>query len=387
VLNYKTALDILSLILSLLMPFILGLCFAFILSVPLDIIEKKVFTRLENRAEEGSRGRRILAKGKRVFSLLVTLIVLFGVVTFIIVSIVPEIKHTVQMLISQVPAQTSELREWLTVISDKLGINVNFIDYAVENKNAIGKKIMHFLSTGDSDIASAALNVTMRVFSGVAYAIIGFVFAIYILIMKEQLGGQARALTVAFVSKKTATRLFRISKLGTHVFSGFVKGQFLEGLIITTFVTIGTLFISPSYAVMLGILLGVCALVPVVGSILGTVIGAIILLGDDPWHAFAFVIFIIVMQQIESNLIYPKVVGSNISLPGIWVLLAVVAGGALSGLVGVIIFVPLVAFVYAIVGDSVRTRLHEKEVTAASIDEMVAESQEALKKYYPDTDK
>ncbi|MDR0854521.1 MAG: AI-2E family transporter [Clostridiales Family XIII bacterium] len=380
VLNYKVALSGLSLIISLVMPFILGLCFAFILSVPMGIVEKNIFTRLELRSKEGGRGRRILSKGKRVFSLLLTYIVLAAIMAVIIVSIVPEIKHTIEMLISQVPTQTNDLRVWLTSVSKYIGFDVNFIDFAMQNKQELGKKLLYIISVGDSGIAGAAVSITMRVFSGVAYAAIGFVFSIYILIMKEQLAGQVRALTVAFFSGKTAKKLFRISKLATHVFTGFVKGQFLEGLIITTFVTIGTLFISPSYAVMLGILLGVCALVPVVGSILGTIIGAIILLGDDPWHALAFIIFIIVMQQIESNLIYPKVVGSNISLPGIWVLLAVVAGGALAGLTGVILFVPLAAFVYAVVGDSVRTRLHEKEVTAASIDEMVADSEESINK-------
>ncbi|MDR3305342.1 MAG: AI-2E family transporter, partial [Clostridiales Family XIII bacterium] len=235
------------------------------------------------------------------------------------------------------------------------------------------------LAGGETDFAAAALGVTKQVFSGLANAVIGLVFAIYILLLKDRLSGQTRAFIAAHFKEKTSLKIFRVTHLASRTFAGFVRGQFFEGVIVAVLVFIGMLIINASYAVMFAVLLGICAFIPVIGSIIGTIAAAVVLLAVNPWEALAFVIFIIVMQQIESNVIYPRVVGSIISLPGIWVLLAVVAGAAFSGIVGVVVCVPLIALIYSLVRDNVRDRLEEKGVSAEKIDELVAQSHEQIK--------
>ena len=381
VLNYKAAFNVIAIVIGLIMPFIVGLCFAFILNVFLGIVETKVFTNIEHRLKEESLARRLIAKCKRIASIIISLAVVFGLISFFIFKIVPELKVTVEKILAQIPSHASDLKQLSENISESFGLSFDIYDLIIQNKNVIGQRILDFLANGAEDITTAALDATMSIFSGVATVVIGFVFAIYLLLSKEKLLGQVRALTVAYCSEKVTTKIFRTVRLATQVFTGFVKGQFLESVIIAFLVFVGTLIIAPSYAVMFAVLLGVCGFIPVVGAILATAFAAVILLADDPWKALIFVIYIIAMQQVESNVIYPRVVGHTMSLPGIWVLLAVIAGGAFAGVVGVVVGVPLCAFIYSLLKDSVRTRLIEKQMNAAKIDKMVKES---FEKIHPD---
>jgi predicted PurR-regulated permease PerM len=205
-------------------------------------------------------------------------------------------------------------------------------------------------------VAKNVAGVVAGVFSGMTNAILGLIFAIYILLTKERLGGQIKRLISVYLPRKHGDRILDVASLSQGVFERFVAGQCVEAVIIGTLAGIGSIAINSSFALMLGVLIGFTALIPVVGAIGGVLIGALLLLMESPWQALAFIIFILILQQLDNNIIYPRVVGKSIGLPGIWVLLAVLIGGSIDGIMGIIIGVPLTSVLYSLLRRDVRAR-------------------------------
>jgi predicted PurR-regulated permease PerM len=222
--------------------------------------------------------------------------------------------------------------------------------------------VLAFLSGSDSIAATSIFSAAAHVFSSIANAFFGFIFALYILVSKERLRRQGGKLLRAWLPERAATITSRILKRASKIFSKFVSGQCIEAVIIGTLTGLGALAINPHYAVMLGVLIGFLALIPIIGAFIGVVVGALILFMESPWQALAFVIFILVLQQIEGNLIYPRVVGKSIGLPGMWVLFAVLVGGGVGGIFGIVIGVPLSALIYSLLREATEMRLQRKRL-------------------------
>ena len=179
---------------------------------------------------------------------------------------------------------------------------------------------------------------------------------------KEKLILQSKKLLYAYVQKDKADKVMRVARTANTTFTNFISGQFIEALILGFLCMLGMLILDIPHAVTIGVMIAFTALIPIVGAIIGTVIGAILILPVSPIKAVVFVIFLLILQQIEGNIIYPKVVGSSVGLPGIWVLVAISIGGSLWGLVGILLSVPLFSVIYAVLGENVNHKLKEKNL-------------------------
>ena len=340
-------------LLGILSPFVLGGGIAFVLNVPMRAIERHLFPN-----------RRRLTRLRRPLALVLTLVALTGVLTLAFCVIGPGIKDAVVSIAAQVPDAFDRLyqrllglEQYLPQIKDLVG------DLAIDWKSLSQKALSLAQSWGGSLISSGG-GLMVGVVSGVSTFVIGLIFSFYILLQKEKLARQGRQVLYGLLPLKQADRALEVLRLAERTFSNFLSGQCVEACILgTLFVIAMTIFRMP-YALLVGVLIALTALIPIVGAFIGCAVGALLIAITDPWKALAFIILFLVLQQIEGNLIYPHVVGSSVGLPSIWVLAAVTLGGKLMGVGGMLFFIPLCSVLYALFRDFVKGRLAEKKVPA-----------------------
>ena len=340
-------------LLGILSPFVLGGAIAFVLNVPMRAIERHLFPN-----------RRRLTRLRRPLALVLTLVALTGVLTLAFCVIGPGIKDAVMSIAAQVPDAFDRLyqrllglEQYLPQIKDLVG------DLAIDWKSLSQKALSLAQSWGGSLISSGG-GLMVGVVSGVSTFVIGLIFSFYILLQKEKLARQGRKVLYGLLPLKQADRALEVLRLAERTFSNFLSGQCVEACILgTLFVIAMTIFRMP-YALLVGVLIALTALIPIVGAFIGCAVGALLIAITDPWKALAFIILFLVLQQIEGNLIYPHVVGSSVGLPSIWVLAAVTLGGKLMGVGGMLFFIPLCSVLYALFRDFVKGRLAEKKVPA-----------------------
>ena len=340
-------------LLGILSPFVLGGGIAFVLNVPMRAIERHLFPN-----------QRRLTKLRRPLALVLTLVALTGVLTLAFCVIGPGIKDAVMSIAAQVPDAFDRLyqrllglEQYLPQIKDLVG------DLAIDWKSLSQKALSLVQSWGGSLISSGG-GLMVGVVSGVSTFVIGLIFSFYILLQKEKLARQGRQVLYGLLPLKQADRALEVLRLAERTFSNFLSGQCVEACILgTLFVIAMTIFRMP-YALLVGVLIALTALIPIVGAFIGCAVGALLIAITDPWKALVFIILFLVLQQIEGNLIYPHVVGSSVGLPSIWVLAAVTLGGKLMGVGGMLFFIPLCSVLYALFRDFVKGRLAEKKVPA-----------------------
>ena len=340
-------------LLGILSPFVLGGGIAFVLNVPMRAIERHLFPN-----------QRRLTKLRRPLALVLTLVALTGVLTLAFCVIGPGIKDAVVSIAAQVPDAFDRLyqrllglEQYLPQIKDLVG------DLAIDWKSLSQKALSLAQSWGGSLISSGG-GLMVGVVSGVSTFVIGLIFSFYILLQKEKLARQGRQVLYGLLPLKQADRALEVLRLAERTFSNFLSGQCVEACILgTLFVIAMTIFRMP-YALLVGVLIALTALIPIVGAFIGCAVGALLIAITDPWKALAFIILFLVLQQIEGNLIYPHVVGSSVGLPSIWVLAAVTLGGKLMGVGGMLFFIPLCSVLYALFRDFVKGRLADKKVPA-----------------------
>ena len=340
-------------LLGILSPFVLGGAIAFVLNVPMRAIERHLFPN-----------RRRLTRLRRPLALVLTLVALTGVLTLAFCVIGPGIKDAVVSIAAQVPDAFDRLyqrllglEQYLPQIKDLVG------DLAIDWKSLSQKALSLAQSWGGSLISSGG-GLMVGVVSGVSTFVIGLIFSFYILLQKEKLARQGRQVLYGLLPLKQADRALEVLRLAERTFSNFLSGQCVEACILgTLFVIAMTIFRMP-YALLVGVLIALTALIPIVGAFIGCAVGELLIAITDPWKALAFIILFLMLQQIEGNLIYPHVVGSSVGLPSIWVLAAVTLGGKLMGVGGMLFFIPLCSVLYALFRDFVKGRLAEKKVPA-----------------------
>ena len=339
---------------GILAPFLLGAAIAFVLNVPMRAIERHLFPN----AKRGGGVRRPLA-------LVLTLVAVIGVLVLASCVIGPGIRDAVKSIASQAPAAFDRLYNWLLGLEQYLPQIETWVqDLSIDWKSLSQKAIQLAQSWGGS-LLSTGGGLIGGVVSGVSTFVIGLIFSFYILLQKEKLSRQGRQVLYGLLPVKRADRLLEVLRLANRTFSSFLSGQCTEAVILgTLFVVAMTVFRLP-YAVLVGVLIALTALIPIVGAFIGCGVGALLIAVTDPWKAVVFVILFLVLQQIEGNLIYPHVVGSSVGLPSIWVLAAVTLGGKLMGVAGMLFFIPLCSVLYALFRDFVKRRLVEKHVPAA----------------------
>lgn len=336
-------------------PVLIGICAAFILNVPLRLIEEKLFAPLNRK------NNALWNKLRRPVCLLLTLLLIGGLLFVVLFLLVPELKRTIDVLIDNFPQYLATLQGWLENLLSGLNLSPDLLGGFQIDWSAAGQMISDFLRNGSGgDILNTTMDITTSIVSGLFNFAMGLVFAIYMLLQKEKLCKQVRRTVYAFLPEKNADRLTEIGVLSNRIFSGFVSGQFTEAVIIGVLCYIGMKLFRMPYASMISVLVGFTALIPIFGAFIGTAVGAFLIVMVSPIQAVWFVIFIIVLQQLEGNLIYPHVVGTSVGLPSIWVMFAVLMGGATSGVVGMLVSVPVCSVLYCLLGQTVAQRLRKK---------------------------
>ncbi|MDD3411640.1 MAG: AI-2E family transporter [Eubacteriales bacterium] len=351
--NGKWFWSVLSGLLGILMPFVLGLAIAFILSVPMRFLEGRVL--------RGFDKNKRLKRLKRPASLLIVLAILAGIVYLLISLIVPEIQRALGSIFHAMPAFLSGINEKLLAAGiDLSGLFQNASGSAM-NETQLRQQLEQWLNLLWNG-AMASTSVLAGLYQNVMSLFFTFMFALYGLFSKERLGVQARKLLYAYAPEKAAGRTMEICRLANKTFCAFITGQCTEALILGgMFFVAMTIFRFP-YALLIGVLIAVTALIPIIGAWIGCATGALLMLMSSPAQAVWFVILFLLLQQIEGNLIYPHVMGGAIGLPPLWVLLAVVVGEGLLGVVGMLLSIPTFSVLYALLRENANRRLREKHI-------------------------
>ena len=336
--NFQIILDIFNSILAVIMPFLLGIMIAFILNVLMIRIEKIL-------------SRFILDKKytsfKRVISIIVSLLIVIGVIGIIITLIIPELTNAIKVIVKSFPETFEQLQVWINQNGNsfpQLETWINSVDL-----NSIASELSGLFKIGLTGMLGSTVDVISMFFTSILNLVVGIVFALYILMSKETLKRQSHKLIDAYIPKRISVKLLEVGTLARTTFSNFVIGQTVEAFILGTLCAVGMAVLNLPYAPMVGSLVGITAFVPIVGAFIGGGIGAFMILTVDSMQALIFIIFLVVLQQLEGDLIYPRVVGSSVGLPSIWVLFAVTVGGGLWGITGMLFSVPVLSVVYALI--------------------------------------
>lgn len=343
--HIKEIWNFLGFILQLIMPFILGIVIAFVLNILINLIEKKLL----NKAKMGD-------KSKRTISLLLSFAIVFTFIVVLLLLIIPQLKNTVELFVDNMPMYEENVKELL----DKFNINPEIVTEIEEGVKNFGTVAIEFIKNNTDHILEVTLGVASNVISIIVNTVIALVFAIYLLVQKEKLLSQLNKVLKAYLPLNKVSKIRDIAKLSNRICANFVSGQCLEAVIIGVLCFIGMLILGIPYAATISVLIGVTALIPVYGAFIGTIFGAFLIFMVSPIKALIFIIFIIILQQFEGNLIYPKVVGKSVGLPGIWVFVAVTIGASLAGIVGMLISVPIVSILYSIIATDVNYRINAK---------------------------
>ena len=332
-------------------PFLLGGSLAFVLNVPMRAIERHVFPK-----------ERQMDRLRRPLALIGALLAVIGVLTVAMWVIFPGVKEAILSAAGQRPDAVDRLFGKLRGLEVYLPeVGAMLADLQLDWKG-IAESLMTTAKDWVGGLASSGGVVIGGVVSGVSTFIIGFIFSIYILLQKERLARQGKQVLYGLLPSSRADRALEILRLSEKTFSSFLSGQCLEAVILGSIFVIALTLLKMPYALLIGVLIGLTALIPIVGAFIGCIVGALLIALTDPVQALVFVVVFLVLQQIEGNLIYPYVVGSSVGLPSLWVLAAVSVGGKLMGVGGMLIFIPLCSVLYALFRGFIKKRLEEKKV-------------------------
>lgn len=362
--KYETVLDILFFVLNILTPFILGGAIAFVLNVPMNFVQRHLFD------EERIKKSKVLQKMARPVSMILVLIAVFGIVAIIMFILIPQLGETFANLGRSIQAFIPQIQEWAARLFND---NKEIMD-TVNNLEFDWNKIMdtgiNFFKNGAGSVVNSTITAAKSIVSGLTTFFIAFVFAMYILLQKEKLGVQAKKVLFAFVRRGRAEATVEVLSLTYNTFSSFLTGQCVEAVILGSMFAVSMTILKLPYALLVGVLIAFTALIPIFGAFVGCGVGAFLIFMVDPMKALIFVVLFLVLQQIEGNLIYPHVVGNSVGLPSIWVLAAVSIGGSLMGVVGMLIFIPIVSVVYALFREIVYLKLKKNQIDPKELENM-----------------
>ena len=352
--NYAIIFEWIGAAFGIVFPFLLGGGIAFVLNVPMSFLEEKIF---RNRYLKEKKAAKRIA---RPVSLVLTIGIVVGVIVLVMFVVIPELTQTIISLGGRIRVYVPQVQQfWEEFFVDNKevsawldGLNLN-VDRLIDNAVAI-------FQNGVGDFLNSTMSAIGSIVSGVAAFVIAFVFACYVLLQKEKLRVQMQKVMYAFLPEERVEWCLEVCSLTSKSFSSFLTGQCVEALILGMMFFIAMSIFNMPYALLVAVLISFTALIPIFGAFIGCIVGAFLILMVDPLQALGFVIMFLILQQIEGNLIYPKVVGASVGLPSIWVLAAVTIGGSLMGIVGMLIFIPIVSVVYTLFRASVYKRLRKK---------------------------
>ena len=333
---------------SLVSPFVLGFAIAFIVNVPLRLLE-------------GLWDKHIKTpKGKRPVCLVASLVIVAGIIFALFFIVVPALGESFANLASQLPQYVRHLEALYFSLAELLAqhnIVMPTLDLDLEK---IYSTVLNFFTNYGQALMDTTIGVTTSIVSVVVNFVLAFVFSLYVLAQKETLMGQGRKVVNALLPQRGANKTLEVATLTNKTVANFVTGQLTEAVVLGSLCFLGMTLLRIPYAAVVSVLIGFCALIPIFGAIIGAIVGAFLILLVAPRKALWFLIFLIILQQLEGNLIYPRVVGKSVGLPGIWVLAAVTVGGNAFGLVGMLVGVPVCSVLYTLFREFVNYRLEQK---------------------------
>ena len=370
--KFDVVLGVLKTIWDIIFPFVLGGAIAFLTNVPMSFLEKKIF-------ENAKKKNKIVRKLKRPISLILTIVLAVGVIALVMFGVIPQLTRTMGTLVTSINDFIPQMQSWIGEFFHNNQEIMNLVDQIEFDPDQAIKWGISLLGNGAGNMMNTTMSAVGSIVSGVATFFIAFSFACYILFQKEKLHIQIRKVFFAFLPRQKADTFLKVCSLTYRTFANFLAGQCLEAVILGSMFVVTLSILRMPYALLIGILIAFTALIPIFGAFIGCAVGSFLIFMVNPQQAILFVIVFLVLQQIEGNLIYPHVVGESVGLPSIWVLAAVTIGGNLMGIVGMLVFIPLLSVLYTIFREFVYLRLKKqniKQVTKTEIEEYTKEEDE-----------
>ena len=367
--KFDVVLGVLKTIWDIIFPFVLGGAIAFLTNVPMSFLEKKIFENVKKK-------NKIVRKLKRPISLILTIVLVVGVIALVMFGVIPQLTRTMGTLVTSINDFIPQMQSWIGEFFHNNQEIMNLVDQIEFDPDQAIKWGISLLGNGAGNMMNTTMSAVGSIVSGVATFIIAFSFACYILFQKENLHIQIRKVFFAFLPRQKADTFLKVCSLTYRTFANFLAGQCLEAVILGSMFVVTLSILRMPYALLIGILIAFTALIPIFGAFIGCAVGSFLIFMVNPQQAILFVIVFLVLQQIEGNLIYPHVVGESVGLPSIWVLAAVTIGGNLMGIVGMLVFIPLLSVLYTIFREFVYLRLKKqniKQVTKTEIEEYTEE--------------
>ena len=362
--------DILSRIFGMLSPFITGACIAFIINVPMRFFESKL----------GAIQKLGL---RRVVSLMITLVAVAVVLAVVFMLLIPQLIETVELMIPSVVSffqnLETKIEAYLAANPDALKFIQGITDVQSFDLSTIIQKLIGIVGQSVSTIVTGAVSTIGSIASFAMNTFIAIIFAIYCLFQKETLARQGRKILYAFMKEHHADYVIHVLRLSNSTFSNFLSGQCIEVCILGALIAVSMAILRMPYIPLVSVLVAVTAFIPIVGAWAGCILGAFFMLVNEPMQAVWFAVMFLIVQQIEGNLIYPKVVGTSIGLSGMWVLVAISVGGELMGVAGMFLMIPFASVIQTIMREIVHGRLAERSVDAEKLKPQPPELRSRLK--------
>lgn len=332
-------------------PILIGFVIAYIINILMKFYEERFFTRTQNK---------LLVKIRIPVCMFLAILSFAAIIALIVGLVVPELTSCIQLLISDIPPAMEALLNselFIQLAPEDLYQQLDGIDW-----KSMMNDVVKILSSGLGNTVGAVVSAVSTAISGIVTGFLAFIFAIYFLLGRDTLCAQCRRVMKNYLPDKAVRKINYVCSVVNDSFHRYIVGQFTEAIILGVLCALGMLVFRFPYAGMIGALIGFTALIPVAGAYIGGIVGFVMILTVSPVKALLFVVFLVVLQQLEGNLIYPKVVGGSLGLPAIWVLAAVTIGGALMGIMGMLIGVPIAAAVYRLIRDDMRRKEQERQI-------------------------
>lgn len=347
---------------AILTPFLLGACIAFVVNLPMKFFEKMLEIPKKSKKKIEKEKKQEVNKGKRFMSIFLSFLLILLLMGILIQLVIPELLNVAKTFIqylSGLPGELKPILDDLVTNHPELGEEVSKLQ--LDFSNILNSSIT-FLKEAGTGLASWIGKAISSTVSGIANFVIGIIFAFYLLMSKEKIGKNLKRIVLAFMPEKYAYKTLEITALSKDAFTNFITGQLKEAMVLGVLCYFGMLILQLPYSLTISLFTMVTALIPGFGAFIGAAVGVVLLLAVSPWKALIFLVFIIVLQQIETNLIYPRVVGDSVGLPGVIVLVAITIGGNLWGVVGMLVSLPIVSVIYTLLRASVEKRLRKKHI-------------------------
>ena len=351
--NIKSVGNIFGSTMGMLKPFLIAICIAFVLNIPMKFYEEKVLDKVIKQP-----------KKRRPLAIILTIITIIAIIVGLVLFIIPQLVESGATLVKNIPDYVKTLEMFMAEHFSKTEV----FDELWNQVLSMGENIIKVVGQVTGSLVSQVVDITVGVTSTIINFFMGILIAIYILLSKEKLGIQAKKILYAFFDRIKADKVMEVARISHNKFSKFITGQCIEAVILGGLCFIGMTIFSMPYALLVSTIIGVTALVPIFGALIGTIPAAFIIFMVEPMTAVWFVILIVVIQQIEGNLIYPMVVGNSIGLSAIWVLLAITVGGSTFGILGILIGIPLFGVLYTLLSTITNSKLKEKNIKVEDID-------------------